>query len=166
MVRIGRPTGLIRYDSARGLAGEKRRIWRPRLLLYAALGVAVAGGGVLALGSHASFEANLLRAPGMPFTLAGERVRNSFELHLVNKQDGEARLVVESIGGGDIQVTLPEPVVELGGGESTSVAVFAEVPAASFRAGTVVRLRISHQAAAAADAEVRTVEARMLGPAR
>jgi len=36
---------LIRYDSQKGLAGEAKRVWRPRIALYTVLGVA----GVIAL---------------------------------------------------------------------------------------------------------------------
>jgi polyferredoxin len=39
MGKIGRAPGLVRYDSLRGFDGGARRFWRPRLALYAVLGV-------------------------------------------------------------------------------------------------------------------------------
>jgi cytochrome c oxidase accessory protein FixG len=164
MSRIARPRGLVRYDSARGLDGEQRRIWRPRLLLYAALALAIALGGALALRSHISFEANLLRAPGMPFTLVGDRVRNSFELHLVNKGDGPALLAIAQIDGAPIAVSLPRTQMELGSGESATLALFAEVPRSDHRPGNLVRLTITRLDGDRR--EKRVVEARMLGPGR
>ncbi len=106
MVRTGQPTGLVRYDSLRGLRGEPRRILRPRLWVYTALllvGVVVA---TFAFRRREPFEANLLRLPGAPFVREGDTVRNGFELHVVNKtshpvtfnirphEDGELRWVV------------------------------------------------------------------------
>jgi cytochrome c oxidase accessory protein FixG len=162
MGRVGRPRGLIRYASARGLAGERRRIWRPRLVIYAVLGAAIVTGAALAVGSHMSFEANLLRAPGMPFTLAGDRVRNSFELHLVNKQDAPGRFALAPLAGTDVALTLPQSELELDAGDSTSMAVFAEVEAARWRPGAVLRLRITRLGSS--PVEERTLEARLLGP--
>jgi len=159
MVRVGRAPGLIRYDSARGLAGEGRRVWRPRLALYAVLLFALAGGGVWAAGAHQSFEANLLRAPGMPFIKQGNRIRNSFELHLVNKSDRQVRLVIDPVQAPDLEVRVASPTFDLAGGEATSVAVFAELPVASFRPGRELILRVS------AGSERRRVTARILGPA-
>jgi cytochrome c oxidase accessory protein FixG len=161
MVRIGRKPGLIRYDSARGLGGEERRVWRPRLALYALLLFALAGGAVWAAGAHHSFEANLLRAPGMPFIKRGDRVRNSFELHLVNKSDRPTRFTVAPVGGVPaLEVRLVAREVELAGGEATSIAIFAEMPAAGFRPGAQLALRIASDAGG----ESRTVTARLLGP--
>jgi cytochrome c oxidase accessory protein FixG len=39
MTLVGRPRGLVRYDSLNGLQGRKRRILRPRLLAYTILGL-------------------------------------------------------------------------------------------------------------------------------
>jgi cytochrome c oxidase accessory protein FixG len=164
MARVGRPAGLIRYDSARGLAGERRRIWRPRLLLYGVLGAGIAVGAAFAFRSHTSFEANLLRAPGMPFSVTDGRVRNSFELHLVNKDASGARFAIAPLTGADVQVTLAQREVELDAGESTSFAIFTEMAQASFRPGTVLRIRITHLDGERPEDVIR--EARLLGPQR
>jgi len=160
MERVGRKPGLIRYDSARGLGGERRRVWRPRLALYALLLFALAGGAVWAAGTHRSFEANLLRAPGMPFLKRGDRIRNSFELHLVNKADRAVRVTVDPAEAPGLEVNVASPSLELAGGEASSVAVFAELPLAAFRPGGELRLEIT------AGAEHRWVSARLLGPAK
>lgn len=159
MGRVGRQPGLIRYDSARGLAGEGRRLWRPRLALYALLLFALAGGAVWAAGSHQSFEANLLRAPGMPFIKRGDRIRNSFELHLVNKSDRPTRVTIDPVAVPDLSVRVATPALELAGGEATSLAIFAELPAAAYRPGAQLVLQVT------AGAERRRVTARLLGPA-
>ena len=99
MSRLGRARGLIRYDSTRGLAGEARRFFRPRVAFYTvllAVGVAVAA---FALHTRTDFEANVVRLPGAPFTLDGDTVRNGFEIHVVNKVSHRA--------GYDVRVEAP-----------------------------------------------------------
>jgi cytochrome c oxidase accessory protein FixG len=88
MVKLDRPTGLVRYDSSRGLAGEKRRIFRPRLIAYAALALM----GLVALGFTAfnrakPMNANLTRMNGPSFYLDPTLVRNHFQLRLFNKRN-------------------------------------------------------------------------------
>lgn len=100
MDRLGRARGLIRYDSPHGLANEKSRFFRPRVVLYAVLGVVGLVAASLAFHAHTDFEANVLRLPGAPFTIEDHTVRNGFEVHLVNKVSHRA--------GYDIQVEVPK----------------------------------------------------------
>jgi cytochrome c oxidase accessory protein FixG len=85
MDRLNRPRGLIRYDSPRGLANEKRRIMRPRVLLYTGMLLAGAIAAWIAFHARTDFEAKVVRLPGAPFTIEDGNVRNGFEVHLVNK---------------------------------------------------------------------------------
>jgi cytochrome c oxidase accessory protein FixG len=99
MDRLGRSRGLIRYDSARGLAGQSRRVIRPRMVLYTAMLVVGAVAAYLALRARRDFEANVVRLPGAPFTLEGDLVRNGFDIHVVNKVSRRA--------GYDVDVRVP-----------------------------------------------------------
>jgi len=90
MDRLDRPRGLIRYDSPNGLRGKKTKILRPRILLYTALLIGGALAAWLAVRARTDFEANLLRLSGAPYALDGDVLRNSFDLHLVNKRSEAA----------------------------------------------------------------------------
>lgn len=94
MDKLDKPRGLIRYDSLRGLSGGARRWIRPRVWLYAALAVVGAVVLAIALRSHAPMEATLIRAPGALFVRDGETIRNTFEVHVVNKQDHASEMTV------------------------------------------------------------------------
>ena len=88
MRKLKRPAGLVRYDSTRGLAGKKRRIFRPRLLAYGLLGLL----GLTALGVTAFYRAkpmnaDLTRMRGPSFYLDPAVVRNHFQLRLFNKRN-------------------------------------------------------------------------------
>src|SRR5262249_47033804 len=113
MNKLGRKRGLVRYDSPRGLRGEKRRVVRTRLVLYTwllVIGAVVAFAGTRA---RTSFEANLVRLPGAPFTREEGVVRNAFEIHLVNKAGTVESFVVEPIGAPGESFVVPMTKVEI-----------------------------------------------------
>jgi len=88
MRKVKRPEGLIRYDSTNGLEGKKRHILRPRIWLYAALGLL----GVIALGTTAWFKAKpffaeVSRMQGAPYFTDASNVRNHYRLRLLNKRN-------------------------------------------------------------------------------
>jgi len=91
MRKLDRPTGLVRYDSLNGLSGEKRRILRPRILLYtflATLGLCALG--FTALKKAHPYTLSSTRMPGPPFFVDATTVRNNYQLHLLNKRKEEA----------------------------------------------------------------------------
>jgi polyferredoxin len=95
MDKLERIRGLIRYDSLRGLRGEKKRILRPRVWGYTALllvGLIIA---MIAVRKREPFEANIVRLAGMPYTSEAGMLRNAFELHVVNKSAEPMDLTVE-----------------------------------------------------------------------
>lgn len=88
MTKLKRPRGLVRYDSTRGLAGEKRRIIRPRLLVYSLLGLL----GMTVLGFTAFHRAKPIfaevsRMRGASFYVDPATVRNHYQLRLLNKRN-------------------------------------------------------------------------------
>lgn len=165
MARLGRPKGLVRYDSLNGLAGEKRRIIRPRLFLYAALGMIGAVVASLAFQSRTAFEANLLRQRGAPFVVVDEGVRNAFELHLVNKNASPMTLHVKSLNPA-LQIVLPRESVTLGSLESLHLPVFVTVPRDGYAPKGDVSFEIRSEGSEESPTEIRKVHSVLLGPAR
>lgn len=130
MTRLDRPRGLIRYDSLNGLSGLARRFLRPRFYLYLALGVLGAAVAALSLRSREPFEANLLRLPGAAFALEenGARVRDAFELHVVNKAGSAVTFQVRPAPGSDLTYVIAQPRLELGPLSGRRIPVFASAP--------------------------------------
>ncbi len=160
MDRLHRPRGLIRYDSQKGLRGEKKKILRPRTFAYAGVlgvGLLIAS---LALGRRSDHEANLLRAVGMPFVLDGETVRNSFTVHLVNKRSAAAELVLEADGGPGATVTLPIPRVRLESLEDRDLPVIVSVPRGGGVRGQELHVRVRIDG----EPPKRELRAKILGP--
>ncbi|ACA14882.1 cytochrome c oxidase accessory protein CcoG [Methylobacterium sp. 4-46] len=141
MTRIGRPPGLIAYDSdlavrrrQQGLPTRIRPV-RPRTILYAAM-IAVVGSAMLArlltrpdLGLHVAHERNPLSV-----TLSDGAVRNAYAVRFINKQHRSRRLdlSLEGIPGARLALA-GDPVGEalareIGPDRTEEVRVLVTVP--------------------------------------
>jgi cytochrome c oxidase accessory protein FixG len=99
MTKLDRPTGLVRYDSASGLAGKRRRVLRPRLLVYSLLGLC----GLIALGTSLFFRAKPIlaevsRMRGAAFFADASSVRNHYQIRLANKRNQPLEFKVGLVG--------------------------------------------------------------------
>jgi polyferredoxin len=163
MDRLGRPRGLIRYDSQDGLLGKARRFLRPRVWLYSALmllGAAVAFG---ATRKRSDFEVTLLRLPGDPYILDSADVRNSLQVHVVNKRSTPEAFHLEVESAEGMSVVLPMHSVSVEPLSDARVPIFLSVPRDRFRSGFPVRVRIVR---AADEQDARVVAGTFLGPSR
>jgi len=131
MAKVGRPKGLVRYDSLNGLSKKPKRVLRPRVYLYAVLGLIGIIVASFAFEKHTNFEANVLRLRGMPYSLDGGVVRNQFEVHLINKQSEPRsfRLRFEQDAQHrEAEYTLPMSEVTIPALGSVDVPFFVSVP--------------------------------------
>jgi len=130
MVKLKRSPGLIRYDSQRGLGGEKRTFWRPRLGLYAflaVLGLVVAF--FFGIRSHKVFEANLLRLGDTPYLIEDDgRVQNLFEIHVVNKQDAPHNYILRPTRDDGLEYVIALPTLTLKAGQGMRIPIFVYSP--------------------------------------
>ncbi len=159
MTKLGRPTGLIRYDSQRGLDEGVRRFWRPRVAGYAALGGLGLVAVVLLFSGRSSFEANVLRPPGTTYLVSDGVVRNQLTVHVVNKNPGPSTLSVSVSAPEGVDVTLPQPSISLGSLEDYSLPVLLSLPQERFRFGLEVQVTVRDEASE----EARTMTAPVLG---
>lgn len=98
MDKVGRPRGLVRYDSLNGLEGKIRRIMRPRVKVYlalASLGIAVMT--FIAWRMAKPYYAEFTRISGPAFYVDAKTVRNMFSYRVMNKRNQEASFRVELI---------------------------------------------------------------------
>jgi len=91
MTKVGRPKGLVRYDSLNGLTGKKRRILRPRVLAYTVLGaIGMAAFGIAGWKHARPFTADFSRMQGPAFYADPAAVRNHFQVRVHNKRNQPA----------------------------------------------------------------------------
>ncbi len=87
MLKLHRPRGLVRYDSHNGLSKKRRRVLRPRIIVYAVLLFAGAAALALGLSRVHTFEMSVVRLRGLPFMVDHGQVRNQFVFRLVSKSN-------------------------------------------------------------------------------
>ncbi len=164
MTQIGRPTGLIRYDSARGFQGLGHRWLRPRVLLYAVLALVGLTVFLLTASHRTSFEATSLRARGMPYTLEESRIQNLFTIHLQNKSANKAEYKLEPFvvrpSDPAVEWRVSSEEVEIDPLGEATVSIFAFVQRSAWRSAFQVAVKVSDEESK----EVQTVELTFQGP--
>jgi cytochrome c oxidase accessory protein FixG len=135
MDKLGRPRGLIRYTSQSALAGESRRLLRPRVVLYP---LALAGFGIafiVALASRGTAELELLRVRATPYeVLEDGQVSSRTKLKITNRSDVERTysLEIEAAGARVIAPALP---ARIGPSDSLEADLFVLQPLENFEQG-------------------------------
>ncbi len=123
MEKVGRPKGLIAYDSyenvARATRGESAvyRFIRPRTILYASV-LGVAGAVMLyALVNRTTLSLDAMRDRSPPFVrLSDGGIRNGYMLRVINKEPRERTLELRVAGLQDAKITaMALPVAPDGG---------------------------------------------------
>ncbi len=86
MEEIGKPKGLIRYDSENGIAkGTKLKV-TPRIIGYSAVLLLLVVGLSFGISNRSNIETTILRAPGMLFQKVGtDSLSNLYNFKIVNK---------------------------------------------------------------------------------
>ncbi len=167
MTKLGKPIGLVRYDTQRGFETGQRRFWRPRVFVYAflfLLGCFVFGRSIT---RRVPFEANVIRPPGAAFVVEDGRVRNLIQLHVVNKLPTRAAFTVSGSAAGG-EVTIAQQELQIDSLQDQRIPVVVSIPAEAFRAGAEVVFEVTARPEGdpADGAAAITVETRapLLGP--
>jgi cytochrome c oxidase accessory protein FixG len=150
MTKIKRKPGLIRYDSHSGLAGKKRRLIRPRMVVYTVL----LGLGVIAMAiAFSGFKpaaAIVTRLPGPVYFLDGEKqdsVRNQFILRVLNKRTSPAKFRVEITGGpASLAVSGLEEDLQVPSTGETNMPLVLRLPRADAKSELPLKVRVLNQA--------------------
>ena len=86
MIKIGRPTGLIRYDSYAGISENRKKLITTRVIAYASVLLLLIASNVYLLSSRSALDLLLLRTPGMLYQKTDDGyIRNLYNYQIVNK---------------------------------------------------------------------------------
>ena len=165
MTKVGRPEGLVRYDSLNGLEGKPKHFGRPRLFFYGGIIMVWLLGTTLAFSQSAAFEANVLRLEGAPFMVIDGKVRNSLRVHLVNKTGDKQTFIIETESKSGIEYIIPQKRIELESLGSTYLPILAILPQDKMRPGLELKLSISMEGRDDRKGS-RVVGAPFVGPSR
>lgn len=108
MMKLKRPTGLIRLDSERVLQGGERKIARPRVFVYAGILTFVLSAFLFTLGQRNNFELHLGRQGTAPYTTSADgRLQNALILRISNKSSDPVHFDVALNGREDLEIYSP-----------------------------------------------------------
>jgi cytochrome c oxidase accessory protein FixG len=145
MVKVGKPTGLIRYTSQDALSGKAPRILRTRTVLYPLAFVLFFGAFLVALATRSPADVTLLGPIGAPFTREADgRIVNQVRLRVANRTGVEQRYTIAYLDEPGAQMIAPENPLRVAPGEMMTTSVFVLQGAERFPAGErLVRFRLS-----------------------
>lgn len=138
MDRLDQPRGLISYTSLRSLSGERIRWFRPRILLYSGLLLALIAGMVGYLLQRSPVEMTVIRQrQPMAIVMSDGSIQNNYTVRILNKGTREhhyrlrvtglpeARWITAGQAGATPADELPLAVAA---GEATPFAVYLRKP--------------------------------------
>ena len=161
MEKIGKPPGLVRYDSVSGLEGRKRKIARPRVIVYSGVLVLLLSilGFKLADRSAVSFA--VVRQPGTPYIVQDDgRVRNMLHLNITNTQSKLLTVSVALEGPEGMEMLVPGEPFDIPAGDRITAEAFILVPKEMIRQAAT---DIAFHVLSGSDT-LSSAEARFLGP--
>ncbi|MCL4220493.1 MAG: cytochrome c oxidase accessory protein CcoG [Phycisphaerales bacterium] len=130
MDRIGKPRGLVRYSSQEALEGRKRRLLRPRVVLYPLLLTVLLSAFVTVLLTKSSADVRMIREAGSLFNVLPEgRIMNQARLRVTNRTSGPVTYSAEVVSperGVVIELVPPEMTLQPNKMDSMMARVIAE----------------------------------------
>ena len=163
MTKVGRAKGLIRYSSQHTMAGNKRRLIRPRVLIYPLLLAVVFGIFLNLLMNKDSADVTILRNFGAPFTVASDEiVDNNMRLRITNRSEEDAAYMIRVLNGDtELEFVIRENPIKIAAGKNLTEGVLIHVPRTAFKDGILdVLIDVND-----GKAFQKQVPCRLLGPA-
>ena len=135
MDKVGKPQGLIRYATTHAMAGERTRIFRPRVIIYGSILVGIVALAGTGLAFRVPLKVDVIRDRGAIARDVGDgEVENVYQLVIMNTTEERRVYEIEVDGLKDIHVAGTDRI---------------EVPgAASLRAPIKVRVHAEREHAA------------------
>ena len=139
MDNIGKPRGLIRYTSENELEGQKTHLLRPRPIIYTVLFVALISIFVIVLTTRGSFDINVGRSVGEPFTVLQDgRITNRLRFRVRNQKSEATSFTINAVqpAGAEVNIIGVSPVT-LEPSEMKRVEAWVLIPADRFTGDSV-----------------------------
>jgi cytochrome c oxidase accessory protein FixG len=105
MDKVGRPRGLVRYDSDRGIAESKPWKMSTRAIAYSSVLILLVGGLSTGLAIRKPLDATVLRSAGLTWQDRGDgQISNLYQIKILNKTNNEMPVTLQLAGlDGELQ---------------------------------------------------------------
>jgi polyferredoxin len=121
MDKLGYPKGLVRYTTHNALVGHKVNFFRPRIIIYATLLVALLAGTIFGIALRKPLIVDVIRDQQLYRITEDNAIENAFTLRLVNKTNKAQSFSVTLQNSADITLidspirisAMPEQVLTL-----------------------------------------------------
>lgn len=163
MDKLHRPRGLIRYTSQAAISGERRRLLRPRVIIYPVILLAVITAFSIVLATKGPADVTIMRGVGRPFVeLPGGDVGNPVKIKLVNRSEQPLIFKLALTGAEQLTFVTDENPVAVAAGQSKTLQGMIAAPRSSFKDGEcAVHIAVSSEGGAFH----KQVTYRLMGPA-
>lgn len=131
MDKIGRPRGLIRYDSYNGIAENRNKIFTPRVIGYSiVLGILLIANILLLMGRN-DVETLILRTPGMLYQeIEDDYISNLYNFQVINKTSEAFPVEFRLAGDQEGRIKPVGTIPQTNPGGMIEGAIFIEIPEA------------------------------------
>ncbi len=156
MLKVKKPTKLIRYDSENGLKGKVTKLLRPRTVIYFSVLLAIVAVFSVTLKKEQELKTLWIRS-STPFTIQGEMITNQFKLELFYPKKIE--LNFQSTNP-QVQLITPSVPFKLQNERKSDAIIFLKFPRSLLKDGTLLlKVDILHQ-----NQKLITTEVKLVGP--
>ncbi len=136
MDKIGKPRGLIRYDSTVGIEKKERKLITPRVMAYSAVLLVLVIANIFLLSNRGDVNIILMRTPGLLYQKNEDgSINNLYKFQLVNKTNQDIPLEFRLAEGEAGQVRLVGDPIVTKPGEITEGALFIDRPLKNGKSG-------------------------------
>jgi cytochrome c oxidase accessory protein FixG len=143
MDKVGYPRGLIRYDTQSGLEGKRKRVLRPRTLVYATLLAVLVAGFAVTLSGRNVVGIDVIRDRNALYRERPDgRVENVYNVKVLNKDREAHEFRITASGLPGVEIDYMGPTVWVAPGAVQGVPVRIRVPRDSVQGGADVVLRL------------------------
>jgi cytochrome c oxidase accessory protein FixG len=137
MDKVGYPRGLIRYDTQSGLEGKRKRVLRPRTLVYATLLAVLVSGFAVTLSGRNVVGIDVIRDRNALYRERPDgRIENVYNVKILNKDRDAHEFRITASGLPGVEVDYIGPTVWVAPGAVQSVPVRIRVPRSNLQGGT------------------------------
>jgi cytochrome c oxidase accessory protein FixG len=143
MDKVGYPRGLIRYDTQSGLEGQRKRVLRPRTLVYATLLAVLVTGFAVTLSGRNVVGIDVIRDRNALYRERPDgRIENVYNVKILNKDRAAHEFRITASGLPGVEVDYIGPTVWVAPGAVQSVPVRIRVPRGELQGGSDVILSL------------------------
>jgi polyferredoxin len=129
MTKIGKPTGLIRFDSHKGITEKVKLKFTPRMAAYTAVLLLLLSLQGFLLINRSQVEATVLRVPGMLYQeQPGNRISNLYNVQLLNKTTEPMNITLKLENGQEGLIKVVGEKILVPESSSAEVVCFVELP--------------------------------------